>query len=50
MSDRWTDGRTRHLVNFLVNSPAGTYFIDSVNISGLVADRVVGRFDGEKDQ
>jgi hypothetical protein len=38
MSDGWTDG-SRHLVNFLVNSPAGTYFIDSVNISGVVADK-----------
>jgi hypothetical protein len=32
MSDGWIDGRSRHLVNFLVNSPARTYFIDSVNI------------------
>lgn len=39
MSDGWTDGRSRHLVNFLVNSPAGSYFIDSVNISGVVADK-----------
>jgi hypothetical protein len=39
MSDGWTDGRTRHLVNFLVNSPAGTFFIDSVNISSLVANK-----------
>jgi hypothetical protein len=27
------------LVNFLVNSPAGTYFISSVNISDLEADK-----------
>ncbi|KAM0852119.1 hypothetical protein ACQ4PT_051984 [Festuca glaucescens] len=39
MSDGWTDGRTKHLVNFLVNSPAGTFFIDSVNISSLVANK-----------
>ncbi|KAM3279931.1 hypothetical protein ACQJBY_046987 [Aegilops geniculata] len=39
MSDGWTDGRTRHLVNFLVNSPAGTFFIDSVDISALVASK-----------
>ncbi|KAM0901827.1 hypothetical protein ACQ4PT_019729 [Festuca glaucescens] len=39
MSDGWIDGRSRHLVNFLVNSPAGTYFIDSVNISSVVADK-----------
>ncbi|XBI46068.1 hypothetical protein VPH35_110398 [Triticum aestivum] len=39
MSDGWTDGRTRHLVNFLVNSPAGTFFIDSVDIPALVASK-----------
>ena len=39
MSDGWTDGRTRHLVNFLVKSPAGTFFIDSVDISALVASK-----------
>lgn len=26
MSDSWTDQRHRHLINFLANSPAGTFF------------------------
>lgn len=34
MSDSWTDKRGRHLINFLANSPQGTFFIDSVNASG----------------
>ena len=29
LSDGWTDRRGRHLINFLVNSPEGTYFIES---------------------
>jgi len=27
MSDGWSDRRGRHLINFLVNSPEGTYFL-----------------------
>jgi hypothetical protein len=37
MSDGWTDTRQRHLINFLANSPAGTYFLGSVNASSEVA-------------
>ncbi|XP_066361110.1 uncharacterized protein [Miscanthus floridulus] len=38
MSDGWTDRRSRHLINFLVNSPEGTYFIESVDASAEVHD------------
>jgi hypothetical protein len=37
MSDGWTDMRQRHLINFLVNSPAGTYFLTSVDASSEIA-------------
>ncbi|KAL6534829.1 hypothetical protein OROGR_013504 [Orobanche gracilis] len=33
MSDGWTDRRGRHLINFLANSPEGTFFLGSVNAS-----------------
>ncbi|XP_074356348.1 uncharacterized protein LOC141696056 [Apium graveolens] len=33
MSDGWTDRRGRSLINFLANSPEGTFFLGSVNIS-----------------
>ncbi|XP_066319786.1 uncharacterized protein [Miscanthus floridulus] len=36
MSDGWTDMRGRHLINFLVNSPEGTYFLESVDASSQV--------------
>jgi hypothetical protein len=36
MSDGWTDMRGRHLINFLVNSPEGTYFLESVDASSEV--------------
>jgi len=38
MLDDWTDKRGRHLINFLVNSPAGTYFLESVDASSEVHD------------
>lgn len=38
MSDGWTDRRGRHLINFLVNSPTGTFFLESVNASSETAD------------
>ncbi|XP_031116598.1 uncharacterized protein LOC116020254 [Ipomoea triloba] len=34
MSDGWTDRRNRHLINFLINSPEGTFFLESVDASG----------------
>jgi hypothetical protein len=33
MSDGWTDRRGHQLINFLVNSPARTYFLESVDAS-----------------
>jgi hypothetical protein len=33
MSDGWTDRKGHQLINFLVNSPAGTYFLESVDAS-----------------
>lgn len=33
MCDGWTDRRNRSLVNFLVNSPRGTVFLDTVDTS-----------------
>lgn len=37
MSDAWTDTRQRHLINFLANSPAGTFFLASVDASTEIA-------------
>ena len=34
MADGWTDKKQRTLINFLVNSPKGTFFIKSVDASG----------------
>ena len=38
MSDGWTDRRGRHLINFLVNSPEGTFFLESVDASSEAHD------------
>ena len=38
MSDGWSDKRGRHLINFLVNSPEGTYFLGSVDASSEIQD------------
>ena len=38
MSDAWSDKRGRHLINFLVNSPDGTFFLGSVDASHEVHD------------
>jgi hypothetical protein len=38
MSNGWTDKRGRHLINFLVNSLEGRYFLDSVDASSEVQD------------
>jgi hypothetical protein len=51
MSDGWTDRRGHHLINFLVNSPEGTYFLESVDASAekhdalLLADLLEKRID-----
>ncbi|XLS55949.1 hypothetical protein HN51_005704, partial [Arachis hypogaea] len=36
MSDAWTDKRQRSIINFLVNSPAGTMFLKSIDASDYV--------------
>ncbi|RLN13241.1 hypothetical protein C2845_PM09G18680 [Panicum miliaceum] len=41
MSDGWTDRRGHHLINFLVNSPEGTFFLESVDASSEVHDQVM---------
>jgi len=38
MSYGWTDKRGHHLINFLVNSPVGTYLLESVDASSEVHD------------
>jgi hypothetical protein len=38
MSDGWTDGKGRTLLNFLVHCPKGTMFIKSVDASAHVKD------------
>jgi hypothetical protein len=37
ISDAWTDTRQRHWINFLANSPVGTFFLASVDASSEVA-------------
>ncbi|CAD6244265.1 unnamed protein product [Miscanthus lutarioriparius] len=39
MSDGWTDTSHRHLINFLANSPVGTFFLGSVDASSEVGDK-----------
>jgi hypothetical protein len=36
MSDGWFDKRGRHLINFLINSPKGTYFMGPVGTSSEI--------------
>ncbi|RVW82349.1 hypothetical protein CK203_045084 [Vitis vinifera] len=36
MSDGWTDGKSRCLINFLVNSPASTWFMKSIDASDTI--------------
>ncbi|XP_066383741.1 uncharacterized protein [Miscanthus floridulus] len=38
MSDGWTDTSHRHIINFLANSPAGTFFLGSVDASSEIAN------------
>ncbi|XP_066373317.1 uncharacterized protein [Miscanthus floridulus] len=38
MSNGWSDRRGRHLINFLVNSPEGAYFLESIDASSEVHD------------
>ena len=36
MSDGWMDGKNRVLMIFLVNSPKGTFFLKSVDVSDSI--------------
>ncbi|XP_028113479.1 uncharacterized protein LOC114311535 [Camellia sinensis] len=36
MFDGWTDGKSRVLINFLVNSPTGTWFLKSIDASDTI--------------
>jgi hypothetical protein len=38
MSDGWTDRRGHQLINFLVNTLVGTYFLESVDASAEAHD------------
>lgn len=38
MPDGWTDRKSKSLTNFLVNSPSGTIFLKSMNISDVIKD------------
>ncbi|KAI8555885.1 hypothetical protein RHMOL_Rhmol05G0208500 [Rhododendron molle] len=52
MSDGWTDGKKRVLINFLVNSPVGTWFLKSVDASDTIknADLMFNYLDGVIDE
>jgi hypothetical protein len=41
MLDGWTDTRHCHLINFLANSPAGTFFLGYVDTSSEVANATI---------
>ncbi|XP_066332307.1 uncharacterized protein [Miscanthus floridulus] len=41
MSDGWSDRRGHHLINFLVNSPEETYFLESIDASSEVHDAYI---------
>ena len=38
MLDSWTDGKNRCLINFLVNSPIGTWFLKSIDASNTITN------------
>jgi hypothetical protein len=52
MSDGWTNKRGHHLINFLVSSPQGTFFLESVDASNeshsavMLADLLEKRIEG----
>lgn len=39
MSDFWTDGKGRSIINFLVNCPQGTIFLKSIDASDKIKDK-----------
>ncbi|KAL8548055.1 hypothetical protein ACS0TY_007387 [Phlomoides rotata] len=48
MVDGWTDKRQRTLINFLVNSPKGTFFLESVDASeyAKIGEKMVELIEG----
>ncbi|KAM0919152.1 hypothetical protein ACQ4PT_008394 [Festuca glaucescens] len=49
MSDGWTDMSGRHLMNFLANSPEGTFFLGTANVSAESVDaNLVAKLLGEQ--
>ena len=36
MSNGWTSGKSRCVINFLVNSPTGTWFMKSIDVSNTI--------------
>ena len=36
MLDSWTDGKSRCLINVLVNNPVGTWFLKSIDASDMI--------------
>jgi hypothetical protein len=49
MSDGWTDMSGRHLMNFLANSPEGTFFLGTSNVSAESVDaNLVAKLLGEQ--
>jgi hypothetical protein len=48
MSDGWTDKRQRTLINFLVNCPLGTMFVESIDATSLVksGEQIFEMLDG----
>lgn len=47
MTDGWTDQKRRTIINFLVNSPMGTFFLKSIDASSIskTADKVFKMMD-----
>ena len=41
MSDGWTDGKGRNLINFLVHCPRGSMFVKSVDASAHVKEALL---------
>ncbi|CAN6721791.1 unnamed protein product [Malus baccata var. baccata] len=39
MSEGWSNGKSRCLINFLVNSPQGTWFLKSIDASASIKNR-----------
>lgn len=42
MSDGWRDKANRDLINFSVNSPKGSMFIESLDVSSISKTQIIG--------